>query len=127
MTTDIQWKLIVSTIFLTLIFSLDVVECCSKSKTTTAKPAEATDAPADPESSTMMNDDGSMMTDAPADPNSSTMMNGNGTMMAYNSTMMAYNSTMMAYNSTMMAGPTTEKSLYTPYYNMTYEGKHIQT
>ena len=85
MTTDIQWKLIVSTIFLTLIFSLDVVECCSKSKTTTEKPAEATDAPADPESSTMMNDD-----------------------------------------STMMAG-STEKSLYTPYYNATYERKHIQT
>ena len=96
MTTDIQWKLIVSTIFLTLIFSLNVVECCSKSKTTTEKPAEATDAPDDSKSSTMMNDDGSMMTDAPADPNSSTMMNDNGTMMPYNSTMMPYNSTMMA-------------------------------
>merc|ERR1719288_426633 len=54
-----------------------------------------------------MTDYSSMMSDAPADQNSSTMMNGN--------------STMMAYNSTMMAGPTTEKSLYTPYYNMTYE------
>ena len=73
-----------------------------------------------------MNDDG-MMTDAPANPNSSTMMNGNGTMMNGNGTMMAYNTTMMAYNSTMMAGSTTEKSLYTPYYNMTYERKHIQT
>merc|ERR1712223_1384217 len=61
----------------------------------------------------MMNDDSTMMmTDAPANTNSSTMMNG---------TMMPYNSTMMAYNSTMMAGSTTEKSLYTPYYNMTYE------
>merc|ERR1719328_23126 len=37
----------------------------------------------------MMNDDGPKMTDAPADPNSSTMMNDNGTMMPYNSTMMA--------------------------------------
>ena len=121
MTTNIQWKLIVSTIFLTLIFSLNVVECCSGGKTTTEQPAEATEAPAYSKKSTMMNDDGTpMMTDAPANTNSSTMMNGNGTMMAYNTTM-------MAYNSTMMAGSTTEKSLYTPYYNMTYQRKHIQT
>merc|ERR1712223_909365 len=84
MTTDIQWKLIVSTIFLTLIFGLNVVECCSGGKTTTEAPAETTDAPANPESSTMMNDDGNKMT-------------------------------------SMMADSTTENSLYTPYYNATYE------
>ena len=93
MTTDIQWKLIVSTIFLTLIFSLEVVDCCSGGKTTTEKPAEATEAPADPKSSTMMNDDG----------------------------------TTMPYDGTMMPESTTEKSLYTPYYNATYERKHIHT
>jgi len=104
MTTDIQWKLIVSTIFLTLIFSLDVVECCSKSKTTTEKPAEATDAPAE-------------ATDAPADPGSSTMMNDDGSMMTYDSTMKA-DSTMMTYmatNGTMGENATMAETTKPPY------------